>query len=85
MTTPHRLSFSTSGNAVVTCMALIRAVANVIRSSQLGKINVRIWNVLHRPISRLADGQGIARIGNHPAGDGYDYAGRIARDENRMI
>src|SRR5580700_1226215 len=39
----------------------------------------------HPAISRLAEGQGIPGIGNHTARDGYDYAGRIALNGNRMI
>src|SRR3981189_1365727 len=84
---PHRIDglLSSSGNAVVIAIAFIRAISNVIRPFQLGKINVLTWNVLNGRIRRFAERQGVAGIGNHPACDGYDNATRIALDGNRMI
>src|SRR5271169_2280266 len=66
-------------------MAFIRAVGNVIRPFQLGKINVLTWNVLNGRIRRFAECQGVAGIGNHTARDGHDNATGIALDGNRMI
>src|SRR5271169_3341087 len=66
-------------------MAFIRAVGNVIRPFQLGKINVLTWNVLNGRIRRFAERQGVAGIGNHTARDGHDNASGIALDGNRMV
>src|SRR5712692_6722516 len=84
---PHRIDglLSSSGNAVVIAIAFIRAVGNVIRPFQLGKINVLTWNVLNGRIRRFAERQGVAGIGNHPARNGYDNTSGIALNGNRMI
>src|ERR1700682_5459458 len=76
---------SARGNAVVTAIPLIRAIGNVIRPFQFGKLNVLGWNVLNGRIRRFAKRQGIARIGNHTARDGHDNASGIALDGNGMI
>src|SRR5713101_9612516 len=71
---PHRIDglLSSSRNAVVIAIALIRAVGIVVRSFQLGEINILTWNVLNRGILRFAKRQGVAVIGNHTARDGHD-------------
>src|ERR1700682_1488070 len=76
---------SARGNAVVTAIPLIRAIGNVIRPFQFGKLNLLGCNVLNRRICRFAKRQGIARIGNHTARDGHDNASGIALDGNWMI
>jgi hypothetical protein len=57
----------------------------VIGPFQLGEINVLPWNVLNGRIRRFAERQGVAGIGNHLACDGYNNAGGIALDGDRMI
>ena len=57
----------------------------MIRPFQLGEINILSWNVLNGRIRRLAESEGVARIGNHTARDGHDDASGVALDGNRMI
>src|SRR5260370_3333994 len=84
---PHSIDrlLSSSGNAVITAIALVRTVGRVIRPFQLRKINILAWNVLHGRIRCFAKRQGVAGIGNHTARDGHDNASGIALDGNRMI
>src|ERR1700704_1375544 len=51
---PHRIDglLSSGRNGEVIAIAFIRAVGNVIRPLQLGKIDVLGWNVLNGRISR---------------------------------
>src|ERR1700676_2416541 len=84
---PHRIDRlrSSSRNAVVIAIAFIGTVGCIIRTFQLGKINILTWNVLNGRIRRFAERQGVAGIRNHMAGDGYDHASGIALDGNGMI
>ena len=79
---PHRVDglLSSRGNAVVTAIAFVRTVGSVVRSLQLGKINVPTRNVLNGRIRSFAESQGILSIGNHTARNGYDNASGIALD-----
>src|ERR1700675_371705 len=76
---------SSGGNAVVIAIAFIRAVGDVIRPFQLGKIHILGRNVLNGRIRRFAERQGVAAIGDHPARDGHDHASGITLDRNRVI
>src|SRR3981189_3771066 len=76
---------SSSGNAVIAAIVFVRAVGNVIRPFQLGKINILSWNILNGRIRRFEERQGIAGIGNDAPRRGHDYASGIALDGNRMI
>src|SRR4029077_5220353 len=84
---PHRIDglLSSRWNAVVTAIPLIRAIGNVIRPFQFGKLNVLGWNVLNGRIPRFAERQGVASIDNDTAHDGHDNASGVAFDGNRMI
>src|ERR1700730_302332 len=84
---PHRIDcvLSSSGNAVVTTLALIRTVGSVIGPFQLRKIHVLTWNVLNGRIVRFPKRQGIARIGNYPACGRYYDASWIPLNGNRVI
>src|SRR5216683_7968427 len=71
---PHGIDglLSSSRNVVVIAIAFIRTVGSVIRTLQLGEINVLAWNVLNERIRRFVERQGVAGVGNHAACDGYD-------------
>src|SRR5437870_10251930 len=84
---PHGIDglLSSSGNAVVIAIAFIRTVGSVIGPFQLRKIDILKRNVLNGRIVSFAKREGVARIGNYTACDGYDNASGIALDGNRMI
>src|SRR5437016_3457371 len=84
---PHRIDglLSSSGNAVVIAIALVRTVRSVIGPSQLRKIDIFTWNVLNGRVVRFPKRQGIARIGHYPACDRYYDAIGIRLDGDWVI
>src|SRR5882672_401689 len=84
---PRRIDglLSSNGNAIVIAIAFIGTVGNVIGPLQLGKVNVRTWNVLNGRIRSFTERQGVASICNHAARNGYDSPSGIALDGYRMI
>src|SRR4029077_16320173 len=84
---PYRIAglLSSSGNAVVTAIAFVRAVGGVICPFQLRKIDIFTRNVLNRWIVRCAKGQGVPGIGYYTTRNGDDNASRIIVNRDRMI
>src|ERR1700733_663901 len=77
---PHGVACAVAaeGNAEIRAIALIGAVCCVVRACQERHIHVFAWNVLDRPVMRLREGQGVARIRDDPPGDRDDDPVRIA-------
>src|SRR5713101_2975279 len=84
---PHRIDglLSSSGNAVVIAIALVRTVRSVIGPFQLRKIDIFTRNVLNGRIVRFPKRHGVAGIGNRMPRNGHDNASGIPLDRNRMI
>src|SRR6266404_6593077 len=84
---PHGIDglLSSSRNAVVAAIALIRTVGDVICPFQLGKVNVLNWYVLNGPIRRFAERQGLSGVSDHTPRDGHDNASSIEFDGDRMF
>jgi hypothetical protein len=76
---------SSYDHTALIAIAFVRAVGDVIRPLQLREINILPWNVLNGRIHRFAKRQGVAAIGHHATGDGYENASGIALDGNRVI
>ncbi len=84
---PHRIggAHPSRRDAVVSAIALVRAVGGVVRPLQERHVDVLARDVLNRRVGGLSQGQSLASIGDDPARQRHGDPHRIRRDRNRVI